>query len=280
MNASSFRKLQQKLTSLGLFNGPMDGLRSDALDRAARQFVTPRAAELSAPMADWTPKRVTIAAYQLILKDAAQEVGDIDGFWGSLTQFAHDNLMHIEEFGQPILFRDLIPGRSNPNNWPVDNIPGQSQLTAFYGRHGVKDGAEPPMTSVPCPWTLRLSWALATKTNSIRCHAKVAASLGRVLAEVFAHYGPQKLQELRLDVYGGCYAPRLKRGGSTWSIHSWACALDFDPDNNQLAWGRDKATFAQPPYDFWWECWEREGWVSLGREKNFDWMHVQAAKLD
>ena len=85
--------------------------------------------------------------------------------------------------------------------------------------------------------------------------------------------------ETELDIYGGCYAPRKKRGGSTWSTHAWAIALDFDPDRNQLNWGRDKASFARPEYDDWWDCWEAEGWVSLGRERNFDWMHVQAAKL-
>ncbi len=279
MNAAAFHKLQQILRAKGLFNGPQTGERSDALDSAARTFATSRAAELTAPPAGWTNKRVVVAAYQLVLKDAGQDVGDIDGLWGSQTQFAHDNLAHIAEFGSPNLFRDLVPGRGNPNSWPTDNIPSQSQLTSYYGPHGVPGGASPPMTTVICPWTLRLAWDLSAKTTKIGCHTKVAASLGRVLAAVHAHYGTPRLQELRLDLYGGCYAPRLKRNGSTWSIHSWACALDFDPDHNKLEWGRDRATFARPEYNAWWECWEKEGWVSLGREKNFDWMHVQAAKL-
>lgn len=29
-----------------------------------------------------------------------------------------------------------------------------------------------------------------------------------------------------------------------------------------------------------WKCWEEEGWVSLGRQRNYDRMHVQAAKLN
>ena len=37
--------------------------------------------------------------------------------------------------------------------------------------------------------------------------------------------------------------------------------------------------FWGPEYDAWWRCWESEGWVSLGRLRNFDWMHIQAAKL-
>jgi hypothetical protein len=27
--------------------------------------------------------------------------------------------------------------------------------------------------------------------------------------------------------------------------------------------------FAQPEYDAWWRFWEEEGWVSLGRTKNY-----------
>lgn len=62
-------------------------------------------------------------------------------------------------------------------------------------------------------------------------------------------------------------------------LHSWGIAIDYDPDRNQLQWGRDRAVFAGPDYDAWWQFWEEEGWTSLGRTRNFDWMHVQAAKL-
>jgi len=61
---------------------------------------------------------------------------------------------------------------------------------------------------------------------------------------------------------------RLGPGGSA----------DFDPERNRLQWGRDRAAFARPEYDAWWRQWEEEGWVSLGRTANFDWMHVQAAR--
>jgi hypothetical protein len=69
------------------------------------------------------------------------------------------------------------------------------------------------------------------------------------------------------------------RGGTKWSTHSWGIAIDYDPERNRLNWGRDKASFAKPEYGDWWKIWEKEGWVSLGRTRNFDWMHIQAAKL-
>ena len=69
------------------------------------------------------------------------------------------------------------------------------------------------------------------------------------------------------------------RGGSAWSVHTWGAALDFDPENNQLRWNRSRARFARPEYERWWRFWEEEGFVSLGRARDFDWMHVQAANL-
>lgn len=157
------------------------------------------------------------------------------------------------------------------NPWPKQTT---AELTRFYGIPG-----EPPLTRVEVPWTLRLAWDTSQKMNHISCHTKVAASLGRVLQSVHAHYGTKELVKLRLDLFGGCFAPRRKRGGSSWSTHAWAIALDWDPERNQLKWGRDRASLAHPDYDFWWRAWETEGWVSLGRVRNFDWMHVQAARL-
>jgi hypothetical protein len=265
VNTAAIRQLQAELARLGLFAGPATGERSAALDAAARTRIGQRRAELAGDPAGWSGRRAAVAAYQLFLKDRGQAPGAIDGLWGPVTQFAHDNLAHIGEFGTPILFRDIEPATANPHAWPRDNIPSQSELTAFYGRHGEPGGFTPPLAMVGCPWTLKLAWNLNQRTTRIGCHPKVAASLGRVLQRVFEHYGPARIAELRLNVYGGCYAPRKKRGGSTWSTHSWAIALDFDPDNNRLEWGRDRATFARPAYDAWWAAWEAEGWVSLGQ---------------
>jgi hypothetical protein len=279
MIAAAVRSLSTALKAAGFYTGPETGQRTTDLDDAARRLVEGRKAELSADMGNWSNARVTVAAYQLVLKEKGQELGAIDGLWGTRTQFAHDNQQHIEEFGEPITFRDVTPGGANPNHWPRDDVPSQAALNAFYGRCGVPGGFTPQLAMVECPWTLKIAWNMNQRTNRIGCHPKVAASLSRVLKRVFEHYGTARISELRLDVYGGCYNPRKKRGGSTWSMHSWGIALDFDPDNNQLRWGRDRATFARPAYDPWWEAWEAEGWVSLGRQKNFDWMHVQAALL-
>jgi hypothetical protein len=106
----------------------------------------------------------------------------------------------------------------------------------------------------------------------------VAASLYKIFESTLSTYGVD-IETLGLNLFGGCLNVRKMRGGSSWSIHSWGAAIDLDPDNNQLRWDNNKATFAKSDYDPFWEIVEKEGWTSLGRRKNYDWMHFQAARL-
>jgi len=62
-------------------------------------------------------------------------------------------------------------------------------------------------------------------------------------------------------------------------MHAWSIAIDFDPARNKLSWNNTRARLAKPDAVKFWELWEAEGWVSLGRARNYDWMHVQAARL-
>lgn len=216
--------------------------------------------------------RCAAALIQLLATDRSIDAGAIDGYWGPQTQFAFDALLYFETHGVlPEPWRDKTPTEVNPNNWPIES---QAELEAFYGQ----PGDESNLTYMDVPYIHRLSWDLRLKVTRIRCHKKVADSLLKVLYEVRNHYGIQKIQDLHLDRFGGCFNFRKKRGGDAWSTHSWGIALDYDPNRNQLSWGRDRAEFAGPDYADWWHIWEAEGWVSLGRSANFDWMHIQAAK--
>ena len=208
----------------------------------------------------------------MVAKSLGIDPGEIDGYWGPVTDYAYTAVKHhFQHDALPTRWRDLTPSTANPNGWP-DEKP-QSELIRFYGAVGKNQ------VLIDLPYEHRLSWDLRQKTTRMTCHKKVASSIERVLDKVLEHYGEDGIRELRLDVFGGCFNKRRKRGGTSWSTHAWGIALDYDPDNNALHWGRDRATFALPDYDKWWEIWEAEGWVSLGRARNFDWMHVQAAKV-
>lgn len=275
MYQSAVRILQEVLKAKGLYSGKIDGDRGTKTHIAASKFVTKRKADLSGDPANWSGKRLSVAAYQLHLTDEGFDIGDVDGLWGLRTDGGHEGLEEKREFGAPLNWRDVVPGRDNPHKWPADGA-GQADLKAFYGQPG---NAKCTAGKVVCPWRLKLDWDRNVATTKISCHEKVAGSLQRVLNAVAAKYTEDQIDDLGLNIYGGCYNKRKKRGGSTWSTHAWGVALDFDPSRNKLKWGRDKANFARPEYGAWWEAWEAEGWLSLGRERNFDWMHVQAVKL-
>jgi hypothetical protein len=199
------------------------------------------------------------------------DAGDIDGYWGPQTEYAFDTLSQLLKTGElPPLWRDNVPLHVNPNNWPNQD---ETALNVFYGAVGTKQ----KMLVLPYPH--RLSWNLRQAINSFSCHERVHDSVRRILTKVLDHYGIERIKELHLDLWGGCLNVRSMRGGSKQSMHSWGIAIDYDPDRNQLKWGRDRAVFAQPEYEAWWRFWEEEGWVSLGRVRNYDWMHVQATKL-
>lgn len=151
--------------------------------------------------------------------------------------------------------------------------PRQSECFAFYGAVGTHQ------TTIEIPFDFYLAWSKSTRVSKISVHEKVAASASRVFHRIAEIYTAGERHDLGLDLFGGSLNVRRMRGGSAYSMHSWGIAIDFDPERNQLAWGKDRARLAQPDAVPFWVAWESEGWLSLGRAKNFDWMHVQAARL-
>jgi hypothetical protein len=115
--------------------------------------------------------------------------------------------------------------------------------------------------------------------RSFACHELVEKPMQTIFDETVRHFGEAEFRRLRLDQFSGCFNPRKMRGGSSWSMHSWGIAVDLDQANNQLNWGRDKALFAKPEYIPFWNIVEGQGALSLGRARNFDWMHFQFARL-
>ena len=146
-------------------------------------------------------------------------------------------------------------------------------MVAFYGEVGQN------MTQIVLPYQMKLAWDEGVIVKKMSCNEKCAESLHTIFEKTLKIYGQKDIQKLRLDLFGGCVNVRRMRGGSSWSIHSWGAAVDLDPDNNLLKWGKDKASFAKKEYNDFWKIVENEGWTSLGRARNFDWMHFQAANL-
>lgn len=164
-----------------------------------------------------------------------------------------------------------------PPAWPL-----QRDCDAFYGNPRGLNGSYNPawakqnLTHVHCPWPLHMG---AIQIPAITIHKKCAASLERVLARVWDELGRDqaKIRELRYDVFSGSFVYRLKRGGSSLSMHAYACAIDFDAPDNQMHAHRHIFTDDSPLI----RAFKAEGWVWGGDwdDDGVDAMHVQAARV-
>lgn len=149
----------------------------------------------------------------------------------------------------------------------------EKQIRAKYGLPGdVKN-----LVMIDLPYPMRLAWDPHVVVTRIQCHRLIAEPLKAVFADILAHYGIAKIKELGIDLYGGCYAYRLMRGGDDLSHHSWAICIDLDPARNKLRESHKTARFARPEYKPMIDIFYKHGFFSLGREKDYDWMHFEIA---
>ena len=131
------------------------------------------------------------------------------------------------------------------------------------------------LVTVKVPYPMRIAWDTDSSVKSIRCHKLVADKLLAVFNDLLSHYGYDKIKELGIDLYGGCFNYRRMRNGSAWSMHAWGIAIDLDPARNTLKETKRTARFARPEYKPMIDIFYKHGFISLGREKNFDWMHFE-----
>lgn len=272
MRKKDIKLIQRFLKDQTLYTGIVDGKRGTKTDTAVQLALDDSSERLPDEWADWSSRRKAIACLQLVCIRNNIDAGPIDGLYGPQTETAADQLSVFTATGTlPRGFGDIIPIRANPHSFPVET---ESEMTAFYGQPG-----EVPLVKVTCPWTLRLDWDLSTTTQTISIHETLGDSLSRILDQLFDIYGETGIRQYRLDRYGGSYNPRKKRGSlHSWSTHAWGIAIDWFPSRNKMHWDHEHASLADPALDKWWETWENEGWLNLGRSENRDWMHVQAAK--
>jgi len=147
-----------------------------------------------------------------------------------------------------------------------------TKITAKYGKPNQQGSY---LTTIKLPYPMRLAWDTKVTVNTMRCHKLVADDFQKVFGDLLAHYGLAKIQELGIDLFGGCFNFRAMRGGSDYSRHSWGIAIDLDPERNQLKETSATARFARPEYQPMIDIFYKHGFISLGREKNYDWMHFE-----
>lgn len=278
MRKSDNRALQHSLNQAGLYEGMIDGILGQASLEAATKYLANHKNLLPEEYTNWPKTRFFTSTYQIILTKEGYDVGPIDGYFGPLTKNAATWFIRKLEGIEVIDFETLDPTDINPNNFPKETV---AQLNATYGLAQPKNNCQAQIIKMPSPWKMRLDWNLSKTREHFWIHKDVAASLKRVLEAIFQHYGLDGIKKHGLDRFSGDYQCRNKRNGSTPSTHAWGIAIDFYGSKNRLAQSTNHSeppTLAHPDLNFFWERWEDEGWYSLGRMEDRDWMHVQAAK--
>lgn len=142
-------------------------------------------------------------------------------------------------------------------------------------KYGIPSKNPAYLTTLILPYPMRLAWDKSVKVNKIQCHKLINDQLKAVFTEILQVYGYEKIVELGIDLFGGCFNFRVMRGGTEPSRHSWGIAIDLDPERNQLKETKLTARFARPEYKPMIDIFYKHGFVGLGREENRDWMHFQ-----
>jgi hypothetical protein len=148
--------------------------------------------------------------------------------------------------------------------------------TNIIKKYGIpNETGEGYLTRINLPYPMRIAWDPTHTVSTMVCHRLVADKFVAVFNDLLSHYGMAKLKELGIDLFGGCFNFRKMRGGTEWSTHSWGIAIDLDPSRNKLKETSKTARFARPEYKPMIDIFYKHGFISLGREKNYDWMHFQ-----
>ncbi len=222
---------------------------------------------------DPTRDRWVAAVIQQEAIARAINAGKNDAFFGPQTDDAGDRIA-VDLLGVPLFGRPDDDGEILITAGATPKIrcwnPTTAQFRKEYGTEGTGQGM------VASPYELRLDWDLDTKTSRFSAHHSLVSRIESAMKEILAHYGLEGIRKLGLDRFGGCLNVRLKRGGSTPSVHSWGAAIDWFPSMNTLKMTKRTATFARPDYFAFFAIWEKWGFMSLGRCFDFDFMHVQA----
>lgn len=269
--------MQIMLQKDGHYKGAIDGKVGPKTLEAIRKLLKSYDIDAS----KWNNTKLRVAGEQALYKSLKIDVGPIDGIDDHVLGYARD----AYTAKQTLNFRDNVevlvkekviqpvPVKTTGKVTPFRSWPRQSECMRYYGKVGTnQDQCELPFPMV-------IAWSPKQKIHKFSCHKLVKAPLERIFQRTLDYYGYEKIKELRLHYWGGCLNVRKMRGGSSWSMHSWGIAVDLDPDNNQLKWGSNRATFARPAYNKFWEFVYDEGAISLGKERNYDWMHWQFSRL-
>ncbi|WP_121061376.1 peptidoglycan-binding protein [Chachezhania antarctica] len=268
------RDVQMTMAAAGYYNGGIDGIIGPKSWAAVAGIETEFKNRYRFDPAGSYENRRLVAALQACLNKLGFEPGTIDGWVGPNTEEALNAFLFKKTTG-----RDEVIPRERVSGAPGGAaIPKQSEVAAVYGRPGAE--VERRLKTIELPFSLRIDWNLRQTARRIRVHEEAADQLKAALVAVRDHYGPARMNELGIDRYAGCYNHRKIRGGTSWSMHAYGCAIDFYAAPNGLRTRCPDALFCKPDYTDFLDIMEAHEWLPAIRLWGADAMHFQRARLD
>lgn len=248
------RTLQHFLNLAGSYGLIEDGQFGPKSFTAARDYLADRRYP-----ATWPDDRTLVALSQLFLNATINTRLTVDGLAGPQTNAA------LAAYNS----KAIIP---TPTIWPR-----QRDVPGFFG----EDPHSAPMAYVTPPFTMFEEYDRlpSQRVSRFMCHRLVKEPIQRIFAATLEHYGAADVRRLDLDIFSGCRVIRIVTGGIGYSMHSWGIAYDSDAAHNEFRDSWTESAFSKSAYKPWVEFWYAEGAINLGRERNYDAMHFQFARL-
>ena len=151
----------------------------------------------------------------------------------------------------------------------------EQEVIAKYGKPN--ETGKGYLTLIKLPFPMYLAWDKTIKVTKISCHKLIAERLLKVFNELLEFYGEDKIHELGIDIYGGCFNYRKMRGGSSMSRHSWGIAIDLDPERNGLKQTFNQSQFSNLDYVTMMDIFYENGFLNYGIEFDLDTMHFETS---
>lgn len=112
----------------------------------------------------------------------------------------------------------------------LEHIPdGIEEIINYYGDPKDKGWFDKNMKVCHLPFSLRQSWN-GVRVDRFHVHKLVFSAMRDALLEIEAYGGMVFLRKHNLDMWGGIYNDRNKRGSNVPSTHSFGIAIDYCPE--------------------------------------------------
>lgn len=201
----------------------------------------------------------------------------------------YDGIFTYEDDGNELIFSELEQSDFEMMGYPeIKNTYGNPSLNGKLNKEWYNEN----IILVDLPFPMVLAWDKTQSVNHVLIHKKLADKLVDTLTDVYnyariqtkkiypnkttAFYNIETIKYLSkygLNLFGGTFAFRPKRGSKNLSLHAFGICIDINPANNAMG------TKGNMP-EWFVTIWKSNGWTYGGDWKgsNCDSMHFQMAK--